>query len=302
MTEDFDKQVFKHPLNPESYRLAEDEIAFHKAQTGIQDDEELKSHIIAVQRDAYEVFPYPCIRWFTFARLQISRVPAYTQLLELGRARPDAIFLEVGCCFGSDMRKAVADGFPVQNCIASDLRPEYWQLGHRLFNSTPATFPVPFLPGDLFDPAFLAPSSLAHTTPTSPPPALASLTSLTPLTGHVSAIYAAELFHLFSADKQLALAQQLAALLSPAPGSFIFGWQVGSATGGLFELDRSASGVDPLRLWYHSPESWRAMWTDVFGGSGGAVEVYAELQPLPSAPDVNLNETGKLVWTVTRMS
>lgn len=54
MTEDFDKQVFKHPLNPESYRLAEDEIAFHKAQTGIQDDEELKSHIIAVQRDAYE--------------------------------------------------------------------------------------------------------------------------------------------------------------------------------------------------------------------------------------------------------
>lgn len=232
--------------------------------------------------------------------------------------RPISLNLEVG----SDMRKAVADGFPVQNCIASDLRPgtssksdspsrlarshvrpsEYWQLGHRLFNSTPATFPVPFLPGDLFDPAFLAPSSLAHTTPTSPPPALASLTSLTPLTGHVSAIYAAELFHLFSADKQLALAQQLAALLSPAPGSFIFGWQVGSATGGLFELDRSASGVDPLRLWYHSPESWRAMWTDVFGGSGGAVEVYAELQPLPSAPDVNLNETGKLVWTVTRMS
>lgn len=37
-------------------------------------------------------------------RLQISRVPAYTQLLELGRARPDAIFLEVGCCCKSSAR------------------------------------------------------------------------------------------------------------------------------------------------------------------------------------------------------
>ena len=77
--------------------------------------------------------------------MQISRAPAYTQLLELGRARPGAIFLEIGCCcefityqsyaneadsrsvlnleVGSDMRKAVADGFPIQNCVASDLRP-----------------------------------------------------------------------------------------------------------------------------------------------------------------------------------
>ena len=55
MTEDFDKQVVKHPLNPEFYRLTDEEIAFHRAQTGIQDENELKEHILAVQRDAYEV-------------------------------------------------------------------------------------------------------------------------------------------------------------------------------------------------------------------------------------------------------
>ena len=53
--EDFDKQVVKHPLNSEFYRLTDEEVAFHKAQTGIRDDDELKEHILAVQRDAYEV-------------------------------------------------------------------------------------------------------------------------------------------------------------------------------------------------------------------------------------------------------
>ena len=145
------------------------------------------------------------------------------------------------------------------------------------------------------------PFPIAFAPSTFPPPDLASLTSLTPLAGWVSALFAAELFHLFSASKQRTLAEQLAPLLSSEPGSFIFGWQVGSATGGLFELDRTASGAEPLRLWYHSPESWRAMWEDVFGEAGVKVRVEAELQALPPAPDVKLKVTEKLVWSVTRL-
>ena len=103
------------PLNSE-------EEAFLKSETGIQDTEELKKHIIEVQEDAYkvsrcshayrinlhgavtdilvrvQVYPYPCIRGFGFARLRISRLPAYPRVLELGKSRPDAIFLDVGCC------------------------------------------------------------------------------------------------------------------------------------------------------------------------------------------------------------
>ena len=68
--------------------------AFLKAQIGIQDDEEFKSHILSIQEEAYkvrrylfekleslarfdcgdhisdlawQVFPYQCIRWFGFA-------------------------------------------------------------------------------------------------------------------------------------------------------------------------------------------------------------------------------------------
>jgi hypothetical protein len=42
--------------------LDADELAFFKAQTKIQDDDELKSHITAVQAKAYKFYPYPCIK------------------------------------------------------------------------------------------------------------------------------------------------------------------------------------------------------------------------------------------------
>ena len=69
-----------------------------------------------------------------------SKVPAYNQLLKLGREREDAILLDIGCCcksdntasleraltvrsVGNDVRKAVADGFRVENVVATDIHP-----------------------------------------------------------------------------------------------------------------------------------------------------------------------------------
>jgi len=101
--------------------LDPEEEAFFKSETGIQDTEELRKHIIEVQEDAYkvtrcsqvyqisstrisnivfrdQVYPYPCIRGFRFTRLRIARMPAYPRVLELGKNRPDAIFLDIGCC------------------------------------------------------------------------------------------------------------------------------------------------------------------------------------------------------------
>ena len=102
-------------LNPE-------EEAFFKLETGIQDTEELRKHIIKVQEDAYKVsrcsradqiesalgaitsvfrvqiYPYFCIRGFRFTKLKIAGMPVYPRVLELGKNRPDAIFLDIGCC------------------------------------------------------------------------------------------------------------------------------------------------------------------------------------------------------------
>lgn len=43
------------PVEGGTYSLSEEEAAFFKSQIGIKDDEELKQHIIAVQKKAYEV-------------------------------------------------------------------------------------------------------------------------------------------------------------------------------------------------------------------------------------------------------
>jgi hypothetical protein len=46
----------------DQYELIADELVFFKAQTKIQDDEELKNHIVVVRDKAFKIYPYPCIK------------------------------------------------------------------------------------------------------------------------------------------------------------------------------------------------------------------------------------------------
>lgn len=79
-------------LDEEYYSLDPEEASFFKTYTGIEDDQELKKHIIRVQTDAYavstvassstirvgpltyhdclflQIFPYNCIRRFAFTK------------------------------------------------------------------------------------------------------------------------------------------------------------------------------------------------------------------------------------------
>ncbi|KAI0932444.1 hypothetical protein AcW1_000430 [Taiwanofungus camphoratus] len=292
----------KAPLDESSYGLDEQETAFFKSQTGIRDDGALKQHIVNVQTDAYEVHPYPCIRRFAFTKLKISRLPAYGKLLKLGKERKGAIFLDIGCCFGNDVRKAVADGFPVEGAIASDLRPEFWELGHKLFNSTPETFPVPFLPGDAFDAHFLKPVPPFYSFPEMPAPALSALTTLNPLLGHVSAIHASSFFHLFDEPQQLQLARSLAGLLSPEPGSLIFGSHGGGSEKG-YRVETGEPSLRGASMFCHSPESWAELWDgEVF--KKGTVKVEAGLVEMQRPEMQNVDPGTRfylLSWSVTRL-
>ncbi|KAJ7489410.1 hypothetical protein FB451DRAFT_1390562 [Mycena latifolia] len=287
------------PLDESLYMSDEAEVAFIKSQTGIHDPNALKQHIIAVQKKAYDLYSYYCIRTFAFTQTKISTLPAYQHVLTLGRERVGAILLDLGCCFGTDVRKAASDGFPAQNILASDLRPDLWTLGHELFRSTPDTCPIAFLAGDAFDPDFLEPAAPATSPPEVPAPPLASLTRLTQLRGNVTAIHVSALFHLFSEPKQLQLTHALAGLLSPLPGSVIFGSQVGRRAKGIREEVVYSGGH---RMFCHSPDSWLAMWEKVFPEGTVKVEVHlqarlAGIQPMMAAEDA----ASFLVWSVTRL-
>ena len=262
-------------------------------------------------------------------------MPAYDKVLALGRERDHAIFLDLGCCcedlscsvnhifskiltrelVGNDARKVIADGFPLAGVLASDihkgmhiiifvlvarwliLAAEFWDLGHELFKSTPETFPVPFIPGDIFDPSILEPIPSLNEAPKTPMPALSFLTSLNPLRGHVSIIHTSSFFHLFSEERQLQLARALAGLLSPEPGSILFGSHVGSA---VKDFKRSSSG---RMMFCHSPESWKELWVgQVF--EQGMVEVEVLLKHIDRTDFATFAETADnfiLAWSVTRV-
>lgn len=297
MTTDADNQSVL-PLDDGLDRLDNADITFFKQLTGIDNNEEFETHLLSIQAEAYEVYPYPCIRLFWWARPGISRLFPYKDLLKLGRERDGAIFLDIGCCFGTDIREAITDGFPLKNVVASDLLQEFWDLGHRMFRTAPDAFPVTFVPGNVFDPEHLSivPPFAANSPPVTTAPDLSTLTSLNPLRGHISAIYTSCFFHLFPEDAQFRLACALAGLLSPIPGSMIFGKQIGLSESGYLE--------DPLirrRLFCHSSRSWSELWDgEVF--PKGTVKVLAFMTEFPKAeiyPEAD--SLRLLIWSVTRL-
>ncbi|PIL30037.1 hypothetical protein GSI_07949 [Ganoderma sinense ZZ0214-1] len=248
-----------------SYVPPKDERKFFKKTIGIDDDAELDQHILDVQAKAYLIFPYSCIRIFGFTRIRISRLPAYEEFMKLGRERTNPIFIDLGCAFGSDLRKAVLDGYPIESCLATDLHGGLYKEGHSLFRDTPDTFPVPFLQGDVLDPAFLAiPEPLPmDAIPTEPVPSLTGLTSLNPLRGHVSAVYLGKFLHVFDEAGQAHIARALAGLLSPESGSILFGVQ-----GALEERGPFSPACSDWTMFCHSPESLGRLFEDAFGGPG----------------------------------
>ncbi|KAI5120897.1 hypothetical protein M0805_002997 [Coniferiporia weirii] len=292
-----------HSLDPGLYAPLPTETAFLKGQTGIEDDEELKQHVLTVQAEAWEVVNYRCIQAFGFLTLKISRLPAYSDLLTLGTKRPDAIFIDYACCFGNDARKAIADGYPKGNVLACDLEKAFWDLGHRLFKSTPESCPIPFIQGNVFDPLHIAPTAPHYSPPTTPRPTLSMLTSLTPLQGHVSAIHVSSFFHLFEKAEQIAAARALASLLSPLPGSIIFGTHTSTPISGTKKLT-----VRKTQIYCYSPEDWCALWNgEVFEKGTVAVEAALEYKDpwrgrgFEGDADDPQTKRHSMVWCVRRL-
>jgi len=204
-------------------------------------------------------------------RTLIKRIPAYENAVKVGRERKGALFLDFACCFGNDLRNAVADGVPAEQALGADLHPEFWELGHKLFRSTPESFPAHFFPCDIFNPEHLAPAEPVYDTPAKPLPSpLSKATTLTELQGHISVIHASAFFHLFAEEQQAACARALAPLLSPVPGSMMFGSHMGSKVPGTRQTERGTT------IFVHSPESWAKLWDgEIF--KKGTVKVEATL-------------------------
>ncbi|GBE84355.1 predicted protein [Sparassis crispa] len=235
--------------------LSETQLTFLHALVS-PDDQELRRKILAVQKGAYERYPYPCIRSFHHVSLMASANPVYSAVLNAGRSG-NTIFLDIGCCMGTDVRKLAFDGYPAPQILGCDLRQEYIDDGYKLYQDA-ATCPIHFFTSDIFS----VPVSFDARTPGSAD--ISTVTELVQLQGTVMHIYTGALFHLFDETTQYAIALRVAALLKHEPGAIVFGRHSGLEHEGMIDdhLGRTRYG--------HSTTSWPLLWKKVFAEAEGA--------------------------------
>jgi len=194
-------------------------------------------------------FPYPCIGMYRFLDLSLIGSPNYPEVLT--RLKSGQRYLELGSCFGQEIRQLVSDGLPSDNLYASDLRLDFWNLGYELFLDEDR-LKATFVEADVFD----ADSALAQ------------------LDGTIDILHSASFFHLFGYEKQVEVAKRVVKLLRPVPGSLLLGRQVGSANPGVIGHPQNGRG----EVFRHDEQSWKGLWDKVGEELGVRFEVEAKLE------------------------
>ncbi|KAH7890451.1 hypothetical protein F5I97DRAFT_1972805 [Phlebopus sp. FC_14] len=289
----------KHPevslipvLDPSLLRLSEKQRAFLLHAIRGLDDEQIRTRILEVQRDT--TYPYPCFRAFHHVSLYMSENDAYDRILELAQEADqsggECLFLDIGCCMGTDLRHLVLSGFPAGSVIGCDVREEFIELGYKLYGDRDIC-KIPFFVGDVFD-IVLAPGFAVSDVANVP---LTSVSSLDQLRGRVKYIYSGALFHLFDEGTQEAIARRLSTLLNIQEGSgkaVVFGRHSAKAEEGM--IDDTMKRV----RYAHSPASWERMWKRVLGDKI-PVSVEAVLRRYyDDAPPIHPQSTGMMYWSV----
>ncbi|KXJ91689.1 hypothetical protein Micbo1qcDRAFT_203750 [Microdochium bolleyi] len=237
-------------------------------------------HITRIRDRAYAVCPYPCIGSFRYLGLDLAAHPAYAAhvlgpLVRAGagagaghghhqprREDPDLgletepLFLDVGTCFGQDVRKLIHDGAPAERIYASDVSQDLIDCGFDLFRDDDRLSRARFLcPGDML--ADVMSSDVGR-----------GADRLAELHGRVTILHLTTVFHLFPLEQQKTVAGRCLRLLRkdipPNSGhpALILGGQVGSAHPGNFARKNSKMhGFS--HVYRHNVQSWQDMWVDV---------------------------------------
>lgn len=159
-------------------------------------------------------------------------------------------FLDLGCCFGQEIRRLVQDGVPDAHLYGADLRPEFFDLGYKLFRDK-ETLKAKFMAADIFDPS----------------------SPLVELEGKIDIIYAGSFLHLFNYEQQVAVCKRIVGLLKGKKGSLVLGRQAGNAEAG----ERAHRTNAAQSMFRHNEESFRKMWAEVGEATGTKWKVDVEL-------------------------
>lgn len=214
------------------------------------------AHIHTVRDKAWKIYPYPCVGRFRFLDLSISLHPLYPAVLaRVTKSSPPQNFLDLGCCFGQDIRRLVADGARGENLYGADLRLDFLELGYELFRDK-GSLKAQFLQGDVFEEEAEAEGGR----------------ELSKLDGKIDIIHAASFLHLFSWEEQVRAGTRMVRLMTEED-ALVFGRQVGTTKPGAY-----ARRTDKTRTRYdHNPDTFQKLWDAIGEKTGTKWKAMAEL-------------------------
>ncbi|KAI9091740.1 hypothetical protein DFS34DRAFT_596982 [Phlyctochytrium arcticum] len=235
---------------PTAETIPDDSLSFLKQYTGLQDADALRNRVAQVWTISLEkLHVYKCIHQLSFLRPRVIHDPAYQKALQLVAASSSPHVMDVGCCYGTDLRAYILNaGLAPEILTASDVHDGYWQLGKLLFDDADRIAGVTAVFGDMAtentdDLSQSIASSSSFPTETSPKtnsPSRALLPTIFQPLPPQTVLSATLVLHVFSLPQTAAFVRNAYRLL--APGGLFFGSCVGAAREGQW---RTVKGVAP---------------------------------------------------------
>lgn len=200
------------------------------------------------QRDrGWEQVKFPCIGRYAFLEFSIGRAYHYDDILK--RIKDGATLLDVGCCFGQDLRKLVYEGAPSSNLTGTELDQVFIDLGYELFKDRDS-LDTKFIAGDIFsDDAY----GLKD--------------------GSFDFIHAGSFFHQFTWAEQIEVLTKCFRWLKPQAGSMMVGRHIAVDEPEVIKHPQLKSG----EAYHHNIDSWKKIVHEAAEKVGVNVEVEAEL-------------------------
>ncbi|KAI1094964.1 hypothetical protein F5B19DRAFT_393841 [Rostrohypoxylon terebratum] len=236
---------------------------------------EVVRHVNNIRERGFASNPYPCIGLYRFTNLTLITLPIYDAIVERLKAA-DARFLDIGCCFGQDLRQLVLDGVPSEHLIGLDIEKALMELGYDLFLDR-KTIKAQFLVADVFKGATQG-------------------RVWTDLENGIDVLHCSAFFHLFPREEQLAAAKQIAGLVKK--GGVIVGRQMGNLK------PRNMPAIKQGNFMYiHNIETFDALWREV----GEATQTRWKLDGTMDMVGINPNhlledeDSRRLLFTITRI-
>jgi len=174
--------------------------------------------------------------------------------LSLLKSDPSARLLDVGCCFGQDIRKLIADGVSPSQVSGLDLVPKFHDLGKELFRD-----------GDKLDFEFHALDVFDDSA------------DWKPLEQRFDVLHLTSFLHIWDWDRQKQAAERLVRLVKPKSGSLLVGSSLGTTVCGDFP-NLEGTGVN----FRQSNESFRRFWEEVGEKTGTKWQVRSEVRKMPA--------------------